>query len=127
MTSPETKPVVLCIDDESSILASLGRQLSREFEFRSVQVSGTEDLAKIREAITALPENAVVVSDLRMSGVDGREVIKEVHRAGHKVLTLSGTTDDLKKAPEQPDDVMTKPWEMEVLRARLRNLLGQGQ
>jgi response regulator RpfG family c-di-GMP phosphodiesterase len=64
---------VLCVDDEPFILASLQRAL-RSPEYRIVTASsGAEGLAKMRESAAE-----VVISDMRMPGMDGAQFLEEV-------------------------------------------------
>lgn len=58
-------PRVLCVDDESAVLEGLRDTLRRRF-LVTVAGSGEEGLAAMREA-----EFAVVLSDMRMPGMDG--------------------------------------------------------
>src|SRR5690349_19898886 len=59
-------PVVLCVDDEPQILAGLSVNLRRRYDILTA-TSGDEALA----LLTARPGIAVVMSDMRMPGMDG--------------------------------------------------------
>jgi response regulator RpfG family c-di-GMP phosphodiesterase len=75
-TAPDTaaqRPRVLCVDDEPSMLAALGRTLRTHYDV--VTAAGPEAaLARL----AAEPPFAVVVSDLRMPGTDGAALLARV-------------------------------------------------
>jgi phosphoserine phosphatase RsbU/P len=81
---------ILFVDDESDILTSLNRFLRRE-EYRKFFVDNAD------EALRLMAENPVdlVVSDLRMPGMNGLELIKEVKRLFPATLRMivSGSQD----------------------------------
>jgi CheY-like chemotaxis protein len=63
-TSP--LPLVLCVDDEPQVLAGLSVNLRRRYDILTA-TSGDEALA----ILTSRPDVAVVMSDMRMPGMDG--------------------------------------------------------
>jgi response regulator RpfG family c-di-GMP phosphodiesterase len=63
-------PVVLCVDDEPQILAGLSVSLRRRYEVLTA-TSGAEAL----QMLAARPDTAVVMSDMRMPGMDGAAVL----------------------------------------------------
>jgi two-component system NtrC family sensor kinase len=90
MPSNERKPLVLCVDDEKSILNSLRRVfLDEPWDLRFAE-SGPEGLALIEEHGAD-----VVLSDYRMPGMNGVEFlkkVKEIHPDCVRVV-LSGYAD----------------------------------
>lgn len=70
------KPTILCVDDESSVLEGLKLNLRRRFEVVTCG-SGAEALATLARE----PAIAVVLSDMRMPGMDGATLLGKV-RAG---------------------------------------------
>lgn len=60
------RPRILCVDDEPNILQALARTLGRQFEVRTA-----ENGARALEALRGGEPFAVVMSDLRMPGMDG--------------------------------------------------------
>jgi len=70
MTAPATRPRVLCVDDEPMILEGLKLHLRRRFEV-STATSGAEAIAILARS----GPFAVVVSDMRMPGMDGAEFL----------------------------------------------------
>ncbi|MFK7741320.1 MAG: response regulator, partial [Planctomycetota bacterium] len=69
------EPRVLLVDDEDQILQGLYLQLHREFEVTTAQ-SGAEAL----EELAKDQQFAVLVSDMRMPGMDGAELLSNARR-----------------------------------------------
>ena len=74
---------VLCVDDEESILKGMQLHLSREFDL-STATSGEQGLKAFRED----GPFAVVVGDMRMPGMDGTEMLKQIKDLDPKVKTI---------------------------------------
>ncbi len=68
-------PRVLCVDDEPSVLEGLSRTLFEEFDVTTAE-SGKEGLA----IIASEPPFAVVLSDMRMPGMDGAAFLSCVRK-----------------------------------------------
>jgi CheY-like chemotaxis protein len=68
----DRRPRVLCVDDEPAVLDSLRRQLYAEFAVVGAE-SGPEALALLRGDASF----AVLVSDMRMPGMDGAAVLAQ--------------------------------------------------
>src|ERR1700676_4015947 len=66
-------PSILCVDDESRVLDGLKLALRRGFDV-STATSGTEGLAVLKQKGGA----AVVISDMRMPGMDGAAFLTKV-------------------------------------------------
>jgi response regulator RpfG family c-di-GMP phosphodiesterase len=81
---------ILCVDDEPNVLSALRRELRRTPHNVDICGSGEEALAKLRERGAA-----VVISDLRMPGMDGVELLSRVAREHPDVVRvlLSGNGD----------------------------------
>jgi len=69
----KTLPRVLCVDDEPRILEGLALQLRRDYQVYTA-TSGQAALQTLKEA----PGMMVVVSDMRMPGMDGAALLKQV-------------------------------------------------
>lgn len=67
------RPRVLCVDDEPNIVDAITRQIKKYYEVH-VATSGAEGLEKIHNH----EPFAVVVSDMRMPGMDGTAFLKSV-------------------------------------------------
>ena len=66
---------MLCVDDESSVLEGLERLLRRECE-----MTAALDGPKALELIQTQPAFEVVISDMRMPGMDGAAFLSQVHK-----------------------------------------------
>jgi response regulator RpfG family c-di-GMP phosphodiesterase len=71
--SNERRSHVLCVDDEARVVEGLRLHLRRDYEVHTA-LGGEEGLKKLRE----LGGVAVVISDMRMPGMDGATFLKRV-------------------------------------------------
>lgn len=87
---PRAKPTILCVDDEPRILEGLALQLRRRFDLKTA-TSGAAGL----EILESAPSLAVVVSDMRMPGMDGATFLARARRAAPDCvrLLLTGQAD----------------------------------
>jgi FixJ family two-component response regulator len=106
----------LFVDDETAVLDGYKRMLHREFEVDSA-VGGEEGLAAIRER----GPYAIVISDMRMPGMDGAQFLAEVRQTSPDTvrMLLTGYT-DLDAAIHSVNEgnifrFLTKPCEKEVM------------
>lgn len=67
--------MVLCVDDEVRVVESLALSLRRDYQVHTA-LGGEEGLQKLKD----LGSVAVVVSDMRMPGMDGATFLKKVMR-----------------------------------------------
>ena len=81
---------ILFVDDDENILAAYKRRLRKEFEVH-IAISGDEGLLALREN----GPYAVVISDMRMPGMDGFAFLSEVHKCSpaSACIMLSGHAD----------------------------------
>ena len=81
------KPQILLIDDEAIALTNLTHVLQREGYDVTACRSGEEGLEALRKA-----EFDLVLTDLKMPGIDGLEVLREVHasHADVPVIVITG-------------------------------------
>lgn len=75
MSNPKL-PRVLCVDDEARVVQGLALHLRKDYEVHTA-LNGEAGLQKIKE----LGGVAVVISDMRMPGMDGATFLKRVMRA----------------------------------------------
>lgn len=71
------RPQVLCVDDEARVIEGLQLILRKEYDVHTA-TSGAEALRIVQE----VPNLAVIVSDMRMPGIDGATLL-------HKTLRLN--------------------------------------
>lgn len=73
--SNQNKPHILCVDDESRVVEGLALHLRKDYQVHTA-LGGEEGMRKLKE----LGSVAVVVSDMRMPGMDGATFLKRVMR-----------------------------------------------
>jgi thioredoxin reductase (NADPH) len=115
-----TKPVLLVVDDDPQVLAAVRRDLrSRYREHYTVMSagSGQEALATVRELKSRGDSLAMVISDQRMPGLLGHEVLarsRDVYPLARRVLlTAYSDIDAAVKAINDAhlDHYLSKPWD----------------
>ena len=114
------KPVLLVVDDDPQVLAAVRRDLRARYRESYVVVSassGEEALATIRELKARGDALALVISDQRMPGIQGTEVLarsREVYPLARRVmLTAYSDIDAAIKAINEArlDHYLAKPWD----------------
>jgi two-component system, OmpR family, KDP operon response regulator KdpE len=118
-------PRVLIVEDEPALLRALRINLRARGYDVSIASEGRDALAEARRH----PPD-VVLLDLGLPDLDGREVIREL-RGWSKapVIVLSGRAgsgDKIGALDAGADDYVTKPFDMEELLARLRAAMRRG-
>jgi response regulator RpfG family c-di-GMP phosphodiesterase len=76
MTS-DNRPQILCVDDEPRVVEGVALHLRKDYQVHTA-LSGEAGLAKLKELGGQV---CVVVSDMRMPGMDGATFLKRVMRA----------------------------------------------
>lgn len=121
------KPVVLCVDDDRSVLAAL-RRLFRTEPYEVVTA------ANAAQALAALRHNSVqvVIADQRMPEIVGSEFLGEVEQhwpwIGRVILTGDpGRSADGQDLEAGIDLLLRKPWNDEALKKTVRQLLRQAE
>jgi diguanylate cyclase (GGDEF)-like protein len=120
-----SKPVIICIDDEPTILDSLKRELRSALGNQcSIELAegGAEALELLTDLTTQHLEVAVVLSDYIMPGMKGDELLRKIHEKSPKTLKilLTGQAD----LPAIGNAIkyaklyryVAKPWEPEDLK-----------
>ena len=121
MTASSAHPAVLIVDDSPGVLLSMHRLLSPH---ASVKMASSAHAAL--EILT--PDTALVLSDVRMPGMDGLELARLL-REGHPelaVVLMSGTVEDSLRQQARALgvlDVMRKPINSERVLSSLRGWL----
>jgi DNA-binding response OmpR family regulator len=114
---------ILVIDDDESLRDTIGVLLEQE-GFRAVLAgdgkSGLDQALKLKPAL--------VLVDLRLPGLNGQEVCKQLRASGHKtpIIVLSAIGDEIDKVlllELGADDYVVKPFGTRELLARIRALL----
>lgn len=114
------KPVFLIVDDDPQVLAAVRRDLRpryREHYTLMSAASGEEALATARELKTRGDSLAIIISDQRMPGIPGSEVLartREVYPLARRVLlTAYSDIEAAVKAINEAhlDYYLSKPWQ----------------
>lgn len=84
------RPKILCVDDEKAVLDGLSLHLRRRYDVVTAQ-SGAAGL----EALERDPSIAVIMSDMRMPGMDGAEFLSRARKVAPNAvrLLLTGQAD----------------------------------
>jgi DNA-binding response OmpR family regulator len=118
-----TKPSILLVDDETAITDNLAPFLARSGFDVSVASNGEEALQKVA---TGHPD--LLVLDVLMPRLDGREVLRRLRQEGNWIpillLTQVGEAGERAMALEEgADDYLNKPFDPHELVARIRAVL----
>ena len=119
-------PKVLFVDDEPRVLEGLAPLLRKDYEVH-IAASGEQALQKMRE----LPQLAIVVSDMRMPGMDGATFLQAaLQRCPHAtriLLTGEAGRDGAILAVNKGQifRFLTKPCPIDELKAALEAAVGQ--
>src|SRR5436309_11807052 len=114
---------ILVIEDDPKVQKSMSRLF--EPEGFAVEIAG-DGLSGV-QAFSARPAN-IVLLDLRMPGMGGRDVCREIKRlsASVPIIVVSATSDEMDKVlllELGADDYVTKPFSPRELLARVRAAL----
>jgi YesN/AraC family two-component response regulator len=120
------KKRILFVDDDPSVLAGLRNIFHRDRKrWDMVFANGGE------EALTELEASSfdVVVSDMRMPGVDGVMLLEKVRELSPRTarVMLSGSADkeEVDRATRAVDELLGKPCDSKTLRATLERLIAK--
>ena len=114
------KPAILVVDDDAQVLAAVRRDLRSKYQKSYTVIgasSGEEALATIRELKARGDTLAVVISDQRMPGMLGNEVLATVRAvypvARRVLLTAYSDVNAAIKAINEAhvDHYLAKPWD----------------
>ena len=111
---------ILIVDDDTELRTALVEQLALHDEFEAVAVdSGTKGVAEAKAGQIDL-----VIMDVGLPDVDGREVVRILRRNGFKapIIMLTGhdtDSDTILGLESGANDYITKPFRFAVLMARV--------
>jgi two-component system, NtrC family, response regulator AtoC len=117
------KSRVLVVEDDDD----LRELLTDELDGLGVEVRSVASAEAALEVLDEAPQD-LVVSDLRLPGLDGLDLLRRVHalpdRPGFLLITAFGTIDEAVAAlKEGADDFLTKPLNLEHLSVRVLRIL----
>ena len=124
MSAPEQRPVLLVVDDEPRILSALQRCLRRE----GYEIVTADGAAAALRALRSRRIDALL-TDHKMPGVSGLELIREVAGQWPRIPRILLTGWAAEVAPEELRRLgiralVPKPWNDAELKAVLREALG---
>ena len=113
------KPAVLIVDDDPQVLAAVRRDLRSKYRDYTLvsAASGQEALETVRELKSRGDSLALIISDQRMPGMPGNELLarsREVYPLARRVLlTAYSDIDAAVKAINEAhvDHYLSKPWD----------------
>ncbi|MCC7538139.1 MAG: protein kinase [Deltaproteobacteria bacterium] len=126
------RSVILCVDDERTVLTSIREQLLRSFgDEHTIETasSGDEALETYDELAVDGAELAVVISDHIMPGIKGDELLRRLHArapdARKIMLTGQASADAVGSVVNGADlyRYLSKPWEADDLRLTVRGAI----
>lgn len=124
VTDSINKMVILCVDDEETVLISLKNQLKLHFrdKFRYEMATNANDaLDAIQELVGEENLIILIVSDWLMPGMKGDEFLIQVHKMYPKIVTVMLTgfanTSAIENAKKNANllTCIAKPWSEEDL------------
>jgi signal transduction histidine kinase/ActR/RegA family two-component response regulator len=124
LSQPSRRMNILVVDDDPIVLRSMRDVLTADGHVVVTADGGQKGLDAFNEAIAAARPLDVVITDLGMPRVDGRQVARWVKsaRPSMPVILLTGWGERLRaedEAPEHVDYVLSKPARLGELRATL--------
>ncbi|HAC62831.1 MAG TPA: hypothetical protein DCF68_04670 [Cyanothece sp. UBA12306] len=129
------KPVILCVDDEPTILDSLKIQLKKEFQDNYLY-EAAENANEALEIIEELQDNEisvlVIISDWLMPGMKGDDFLIKVHKCFPNIvkIMLTGQVNksSINKAEQYADlyCCLHKPWNNQELIETIKSGIKKG-
>jgi adenylate cyclase len=118
-------PIVLLVDDDPRVLSALARSLRRE----PYKIETAENGARALERVASRPEIKLVVSDFKMPGMTGIELLSAVRAQSPNTarILLSGWTSQISALELEAAGLFAshaKPWDDRELKASIRTALG---
>ncbi|HEY8933581.1 MAG TPA: response regulator, partial [Cyclobacteriaceae bacterium] len=124
----ERKPVLLIIEDNKELRVHLKNELRSQFKVREA-VNGADGFEKITKYF---PD--IIISDIMMPEMDGfelcRRIKKDIETCHIPIVLLTARsleTDRIEGYQTGADEYLPKPFNIYVLKARLKNLLESRQ
>ena len=130
-----SKPVILCVDDETMVLDSLKIELRKSFGSKFIYEfanGGEEGLEIVTDILEAEPQTPmIVISDWWMPGMKGDEFLISVYESYPQVKTIMLTGQASEAAISDVKQkanlyhCIRKPWDYQELMTILESLLSQ--
>lgn len=118
-----TKPTILLVEDEESLVSFI----SEELNFENYRVLIARDGAEALEKFADHPEIDLILLDWMLPKVDGLTVGRRIRRQSHVPIIMMTARDQISDKVSGldagVDDYITKPFDIEELLARIRVIL----
>jgi response regulator RpfG family c-di-GMP phosphodiesterase len=116
--------VVVCVDDEPAILSALRRSLRAE-PYELLTTGSPESVLKW----VGTRDISLVITDQRMPGMEGTELLEEVSRRSPSTARIlltayPGATISTPGLRHRTECMISKPWDNVMLRKTIRQVLG---
>jgi DNA-binding response OmpR family regulator len=123
----QANPRILLVDDDDSITNMLATFLKLSGFEVDIAHNGEQALTQIAESNPAL-----IVLDVLMPGLDGREVLRRLRREDNWIpvilmTQITGTPERIMALDEGADDYLNKPFDPQDLVVRIRAVLRRSQ
>jgi len=120
------KRTILIVDDDNELREALVEQLALHEEFDAIPVENGTKAVQIAKT----GQVDLVIMDVGLPDVDGREAVRILRKAGFKapIIMLTGhdtDSDTILGLESGANDYVTKPFRFAVLLARIRAQLRQ--
>lgn len=119
------KTSILIIDDEEDLLVLLKKHLTQEGYSITTCNNGKSGIAAYKKR-----RFDIVITDIRMPGMNGIEVIRTIEKMDDKVrfliitgYSISGELTDLIETSKRVHGYVSKPFELEHLEERIKEAL----
>ena len=126
MDAPHTRtvlPRILVVDDNEALRENLAEALQLE----GYEVAMAPDGMKALDLLASDPSFGIVLVDLRMPGLDGREVVERIRKdprlAGVRVVLTTGYTGPRARVGIEADAFLTKPFGVRELLAAIHRVV----
>ncbi len=125
------KNVILCVDDEKTVLDTLQHQLKSIFDDKyliEIAASAEEALEVLDDLDSVDIETILIITDWQMPGMKGDEFLVQVKKYENKMIKILLTGQAPQKALHRAfmegglDHYIQKPWEKEELKAKIISL-----
>ena len=115
----ETKNVILCVDDEKTVLETLQQQLKSIFKNKyliEIAESGEEALEVLDDLLEDGYITILIITDWQMPGMKGDELLIHVNKHDNKIIKILLTGHAPEEAVQRAfnearlDHYIQKPW-----------------
>jgi len=127
----ETKNVILCVDDEKTVLETLQQQLKSIFKNKyliEIAESGEEALEVLDDLLEDGYITILIITDWQMPGMKGDELLIHVNKHDNKIIKILLTGHAPEEAVQRAfnearlDHYIQKPWKKDDLEVKIHLL-----